>query len=90
MAPSAGAAYHLGMKFTFEPFWVNPKGELEPLFPVKPITLELASVEAAREMFGKVLGHPDFPAHSIKLTSEDGSTSERWFQIDGQWRRKDA
>jgi hypothetical protein len=76
------------MKFTFQMFWQNPSNGLEPF--LLPLTLDFPSVETARQAFDKIVRHPNVPVHSITLASEDRTVSERWFQIDGQWRRKDA
>ncbi|OAI44053.1 hypothetical protein AYO42_05350 [Rhizomicrobium sp. SCGC AG-212-E05] len=77
------------MDFTFDVRWEEPGKEgLHPLF--KPITLGFASADIARTMVGKIVGHERVPAHSVMLTSADGTVSERWYQLDGKWRRKDA
>ena len=76
------------MKFTLQMFWANPHGEIEPL--LTPLTLNFASAEEARRSFGQVTNHPNIPVHSLMLVSEDSTISERWFRIDGAWRRKDA
>ena len=76
------------MNFTIQMFWTNTNGEIEPF--LLPLTLQFDSAEAARLLFGQVLNQPKIPVHSLTFSSEDGTTSERWFQIDGVWRRKDA
>jgi hypothetical protein len=76
------------MKVTLQMFWTNPHEGIEPL--LKPLTLDFASAEEARRIFGQMTKHPNIPVHSLTLVSEDGTISERWFQIDGAWRRKDA
>ena len=76
------------MKFTLQMFWANSLGEIEPF--LRPLTLSFPSAEEARRVFSQVTRHPKIPVHSLTLVSEDGSTSERWFQLDGVWRRKDA
>lgn len=88
MADRAKSGYGPGMIFTLQMFWANPRGEIEPL--LTPLTLNFGSAEEARRIFGQVTNHPKIPVHSLTLVSEDGSTSERWFQIDGAWRRKDV
>ena len=37
-----------------------------------------------------LLSQQRIPAHSISIDAEDGSLSERWFWLDGEWRRMDA
>jgi hypothetical protein len=76
------------MKFTIQMFWTNLHGEIEPLFT--PLTLNFVSAEEAGRIFGQVTDQPNIPVHSLTLVSEDSTISERWFQIDGVWRRKDA
>jgi hypothetical protein len=76
------------MKFTIQMFWSNTKGEIEPF--LLPLTLNFNSAEDARQLFGQVIKQPKIPVHSLILSSEDGTISERWFQIDGVWRRKVA
>jgi hypothetical protein len=49
----------------------------------------LGTVAEARAVLEKIVAIEKVPAHSVTLTSEDGAISERWFQIDGLWRRKD-
>jgi hypothetical protein len=80
--------YRRHMKFTLQMFWANPKGDLEPF--LNPLSLEFPSADAARRVFSQILNHPKIPVHSLTLVSEDGTTSERWFQIDGEWRQKNA
>jgi hypothetical protein len=81
--------YRQRMKFTLQMFWANAtKGDIEPFLP--PLSLEFPSTDDARRVFTQILGHPKIPVHSLTLVSEDGTTSERWFQIDGEWRRKDV
>jgi hypothetical protein len=69
-------------------FWTNAKGEIEPF--LLPLTLKFGSAEEARRLFGQLINQPKIPVHSLTLSSEDGTISERWFQMDGVWRRKDA
>jgi hypothetical protein len=76
------------MKFTIQMFWESPANGLEPF--LLPLSLDFSSVEEARSAFDKVACHPNVPVHSLTLKSENGSISERWFQIDGQWRRKEV
>jgi hypothetical protein len=76
------------MEFTLRTFWTTPHGGIEQLHG--PLTLNFASAEEARRNFGLVTNRPGIPLHSLTLVSEDGTISERWFQIDGAWRRKDA
>ncbi len=76
------------MNFTLQMFWERAPGEIEPF--LKPLTLNFPTATEARGVFGQVTNHPKIPVHSLTLVSEDGTISERWFQIDGAWRRKDA
>jgi hypothetical protein len=76
------------MKVTLQMFWAKLHGEIEPLHA--PLTLNFATAEDARRIFSQVTNHPNIPVHSLTLISEDGTISERWFQIDGAWRRKDT
>lgn len=76
------------MNFTFQFFTIQDNGEVLPF--LSPLTLDFPSVAVARAMISKVLDHEDMPAHSVTITSEDGSISERLFWLDGEWRRKDA
>ena len=77
------------MKFTYQIYWERPgkAGAVEPF--LLPLTLQFPSVAEARAMLEKIVAIEKVPAHSVILTSEDGAISERWFQIDGSWRRKD-
>jgi hypothetical protein len=76
------------MKFTYQIYWerLGKAGAVEPF--LLPLTLQFASVVEARALLEKIVAIEKVPAHSVTLTSEDGSISERWFQIDGSWRRK--
>jgi|HubBroStandDraft_2_1064218.scaffolds.fasta_scaffold1084403_1 hypothetical protein len=77
------------MKYALQMFWENSKGEIEPF--LRPIALPFKSANEARSLFGGFVEQAtQVPMHSVTLTAEDGSMAERWFQIDGQWRRKDA
>jgi hypothetical protein len=76
------------MEFTFQMFWERPPhGTLEPF--LRPLTLTFKSIEEARATLDKVVKHPDVPVHSVTITTGSG-VSERWFKLDGVWRRKDA
>jgi hypothetical protein len=53
----------------------------------KPLTFDLPSFEQARKL-GRMAG--DIKGTSVQsfiITSEDGRT-ERWFYLEGSWRRK--
>lgn len=76
------------MDFTFQMYWEPPGKPLEPF--LSPLTLDLASIEIARELIRPVAEHRDVPVHSLTITSADGKIAERWFQLNGTWRRKDA
>jgi hypothetical protein len=54
------------------------------------VTLEYPSVHEARKIVAKLVDEAGAPIHSATVVSEDRKTSERWFQIDGTWRRKDV
>jgi len=82
-----GRAYLGTTKFTFQLFAEGIGGPGLATF-LTPLTLDLRSVEEAREVVGEIGEQRRIPAHSVMLTSEDGSVSERWFQLDGKWRRK--
>ena len=76
------------MKFTLQMFWARADGQIEPFLP--PLTLDFSSADEARRVYSKILEQPKIPVHSLTLQSEDAATSERWFKVDGEWRRKDA
>jgi hypothetical protein len=71
--------------FTFQMFWENGR-TVEPF--LKPLTLELDSIDEARKLIEKVVGNPKIPLHSVTIVSADRTTSERWFQLDGAWRQR--
>ena len=76
------------MKFTYQNYWerLGKAGAVEPL--LLPLTLQFPSVAEARTVLEKIVAIDKMPEHSVTLTSEDGAISERWFQVDGSWRRK--
>jgi hypothetical protein len=76
------------MKYAFKIFWINKSGALEPLFDRPPPPLEFPSVETVREKARELVMYRDIPAHSLVIESEDGTFSERWFWINGEWRSK--
>ena len=79
------------MKLTFQFFWEGEPAPAPAVAPfLKPLTLDWPSIDAAREAAVKLANHENVPAHSFTIKSEDGAISERWFNIDGVWRRKDA
>ena len=77
------------MKFTYQIYWerLGKAGAVEPF--LLPLTLQFPSVAEARAVLEKIVAIEKVPVHSVTLTSEDDAISERWFQIDGLWRRKD-
>jgi hypothetical protein len=77
------------MRFTFQIFKMEDASRKVAPF-LLPLTLDLASIDVAREMIRTVVDHEDVPAHSVTINSEDGSISERWFWLDGVWRQKFA
>ena len=86
MASAEIRVYRKPMKFTVQLFWEGElHGAVAPLFT--PLTLDLPAADRAREMAMKVAAHRDVPAHSFTIKSEDGVLSERWFQLDGAWKR---
>jgi hypothetical protein len=75
------------MKFTLWLFSEDKvRGVIAPLGT--PFALDFPSIGAAREMFKNAASAEKSLAHSFTITSEDGA-SERWFRLDGVWRRKD-
>ena len=76
------------MNFTFQMFWSHPSGKIAPL--LLPLTLAFSSAKDARRALDHIVRPPKVAVHSVTLASEDGVTSERWFQINGAWRLKDA
>jgi len=87
--PDAVYIYGEPMKFTVQLFWEGELyGGVAPLFT--PLTLDLSSADRAREVAKKVAAHRDVPAHSFTIKSEDGTLSERWFQLDGAWNQGDS
>ena len=77
------------MNFIIQFFWEGePNLAVAPF--LKPLTLDLRSIEEARKMAMKAAGHKDIPVHSFTIKSENGTASERWFYLDGTWRRKDV
>jgi hypothetical protein len=76
------------MKFTLQMFWEGEPGSAVAPF-LKPLTLDFPSIDEARKVFLKTTNLEQVRVHSLTITSEDG-TSERWFHIDGLWRRKDS
>lgn len=78
------------MKLTIQFFWEGEPAPAPAVAPfLKPLTLDL-SIEKARELAIKTANHENVPAHSFTIKSKDGTISERWFYLDGLWRRKDA
>jgi hypothetical protein len=77
------------MLFTFHIQKMDQRsGAVGPV--VLPLTLDLSSVEMARVVVSKIVAHRDVAAHSVRIVSEDGAVSERWFWLDGEWRQKPA
>jgi hypothetical protein len=76
------------MRLTIEFFWQR-EGERAVTQFLKPLTLDFPMVELAREAARKVADRDGVPIHSFTIKSEDGTISERWFQMNGSWRRKD-
>jgi hypothetical protein len=55
--------------------------------PTKPLTLDLLSLQQARQV-ARIAGEfKNASVQSFTITSEDGRT-ERWFYLEGSWRRK--
>jgi hypothetical protein len=76
------------MKFTCQYFKEEDDHRVESF--LRSLTLEFPSIEQARELFRKGADLDKVPAHSFTIKSEDGKISERWFQMDGSWRRREA
>ena len=83
MAQGDGSAYPAEMTFTFQMFWSNPSGSIQPL--LGPLTLVFSSARDARRALDHIVCPREKRVHSMTLASADGVTSERWFQIDGSW-----
>jgi hypothetical protein len=78
------------MKLTIQLFWEGEPAPAPAVAPfLKPLTLNFRSIDEARELAIKTADHENVPAHSFTIKSEDGKVSERWYQLDGAWRRKD-
>lgn len=75
--------------YTYTVFWEKPGGTVEPLYDIPIPALNFPTAEAAREVALKIVNHPDISAHSLTIQSDDGAVSERWFVMDGTWRRRD-
>ena len=54
---------------------------------LKPLTLNLSSVEKVRELAKKATETEPMRSIYINIDSEDGSVSERWFRGLEGWRR---
>jgi hypothetical protein len=77
------------MAYTLQWYWEGERDQQIAPF-LRPLTLEL-SIEMMRDKAIQIAEHPQFaPIHSFTITASDGSTSERWFRVDGEWRRRDA
>ncbi len=72
------------MKYTFQIFTEGLKRAIEPLD--WRLTLECVSPDVARQFLATLKAREG--AHSAILLSEDGYVAERWFHLDGTWRRK--
>jgi hypothetical protein len=80
------------MNFTFQFFKEESDHRVEAF--LLPLTLDFPTVQKAREVIERIAKNNIAKngkglAHSVTLKSEDGKTSERWFQINGAWRRKE-
>jgi hypothetical protein len=76
------------MGYTIQYFWEGEPSETLAPF-LLPLTLTMP-LDAIRDAALKTVARDDFPAHSFTIESTDGTLSERWFYLDGKWRRKDA
>ena len=77
------------MKYTMQIFWdKDGKSTIVPFFLV-PLSLEFSSIDGMRAKAKAVASLSNVPTHSFTITSENGAI-ERWFQLGGQWRRKDV
>jgi hypothetical protein len=79
----------MGMEHTLQWYWEGERDQQIAPF-LLPLTLNLP-IEMMRDKAIQMAAHDQFaPIHSFTITTKDGSTSERWFRVDGKWRRKDA
>ena len=77
------------MDLTLQWYWEGERDEQIAPF-LLPLTLDLP-VGTMREKAMEIAAHPKFaPVHSFTIMSGDGSLAERWFRMEGKWRRKDA
>jgi hypothetical protein len=77
------------MNYTLQWYWEGERDQQIAPF-LLPLTLNLP-IQTMRDKAIEIAAAPKFaPVHSFTISSADGSTSERWFRIDGKWRRKDA
>lgn len=74
------------MKYTMQAYWERA-GTVEPLW--QALTLVFDTIDGMRDIVKTLAEHAEIPIHSVTITSED-SRVERWFKLDGQWRRKDG
>lgn len=70
------------MKYTFRFYEKGTTAEW-----LKPLTLNLPSVEKAREAAKKATQAEPMRLIYVNIDSEDGSISERWFRGLEGWRR---
>jgi hypothetical protein len=76
------------MNFTFQFFKEESDHRVEPF--LLPLTLGFPTVQMAREVIeNNIAKNGKGLAHSMTLKSQDGKISERWFQMNGAWRRKE-
>jgi hypothetical protein len=77
------------MELTLQWYWEDERDQPVARF-LLPLTLNV-TIEMMRASALEIAAHPKFPApHSFTIRSSDGAISERWFCIDGKWRRKNA
>lgn len=73
-------------KYTMQTYW-QEEGAVSPFLPA--LTLKYDTIEGMRSIVKTLADHAEIPVHSVTITAEDGKV-ERWFKLDGQWRRKDG
>ena len=77
--------WRFAVRYTVQWYWED---ELVEGF-LKPMSLWLP-LGTVRQKAQEIADDRKFPAHSFTVKSADGALSERWFRLNGQWRRKDA
>lgn len=72
------------MDFTFQLFHQAWRGS--PIEPVaKPFVMKFSDLEQARGAIPRLAANLHLSVHSVTITHSSGR--ERWFRLDGKWRR---